>query len=84
MRYFVTFEDSGVPTTALTPTAIWLNGDGTSAGAAPTVTELDAGDAPGWYYFDAAPAVRIVVTVDGGGTLPAADRYAHMVISPDD
>jgi hypothetical protein len=84
VRYFAVFENAGTPATGLSPVIVWRNGDGTAAGAPPVVTELDAVNAPGWYWFEASPAVRIVVTWDGTVGLAVADRYQHLVISPDD
>lgn len=83
MRYVAVFENAGVPATGLSPVIVWRNVDGTSAGAPPTVSELDNVNAPGWYYFDDDPTVRIVVTWDAV-TLAAPDRFIHQVISPDD
>lgn len=85
MRWQVVFSDGGVPETGLSPTiSVWRYEDGSSAGTPPTVTEISAGNAPGWYAFEAAPERRILVTIDGTDTLPDADRYVHLVISPND
>jgi len=84
-RYSVQYTNAGVPQTGLSPTVTWRYEDGSgSPGAAPTVNELDAVNAPGWYYFDASPTKKIVVTVDGTATVPNAERYVGMVISQDD
>lgn len=85
MRYWYHFTNAGVPETGLSPTiSVWRFGDGTSAGTPPTVTEMSAANAPGWYYFDATPEQPVLVTVDGTATLADADRYVARVISPDD
>ena len=84
-RYPVFFSDGGSPATGLTPSITWrVLSDGTSPGAPPAVSELDSVNAPGWYYFDATPSEQVVVTVDGGASLPTVERYKSNVIDVSD
>lgn len=97
-RYAVMITNNGVPQTALTPTmssppgsnVAWRYQDGTGAPveAVPTVSELDAVNAPGWYYFDTVPTKEIVATIDadpaGAVGLPSVERYVGTVVGPYD
>lgn len=84
-RYTVFFTSGGVAQTGLTPSIVnWLLVTGASAGSVPTVSELSAGSAPGWYYFDVTPTGRSIALVDGGASLSASERYVPMVVDPND
>jgi hypothetical protein len=82
MIYVVYFNNLGAPATGLTPDIdIYIKvSDGTSAGAAPTVTELSGG----FYKFTATPAEAVLCRVDAGATLTDPDRYKVMQITPND
>jgi len=82
--YTVFFSDSGAGKTGLTPTVTWRHIDGSTAGTAPTVSEIDASNAPGWYSFDADPTERTVITVDAGTTLVGDSRIRSFEVSPRD
>ncbi len=83
--YKVYFAETGVAKTGLTPTITSRRvpdapTDGSDAISG--VTELSAGDAPGWYYFTATPTTDIVITVDGGAALTQpVDRYKQFSLS---
>jgi len=87
-RYAFTITNAGVAHTGEVASMSWWYLDDTDPGAEPTITELDAVNAPGWYYFDATPTKRISVNIDGdpGGTagLADSDRYIFAIIGPDD
>ena len=76
MRYTVFITSSGAPATGLTPTIAALRGaDGTAPGiATPTVSEVDAVYAPGWYAFEATPTKTCVVTATVRQEIP---RQVH-------
>ena len=80
--YVIFFTSSGYPKTGLTPTiTTYINiADGSSPGAAPSVSEL----AGGLYKFAATPAQAIGIVVDGGSTLADYERYKVMQITPND
>jgi len=84
MIYVVYFSDAGAPATGLTPAIdIYLKvSDGTSGGAAPSVTEIDGG----FYKFSATPTEALIVRVDAGAGpgMADADRYKVMQITPYD
>jgi hypothetical protein len=92
-RYSILITNVGVPVAGQAPTVIaWRYKDGSGDPApgipVPTVNELDAVNAPGWYYFETTPDKEIVMTIDcdpGGGTgLPDAERYVGTIVSPYD
>jgi hypothetical protein len=82
MIYVVFFSNAGVPATGLTPTiGVYKKvSDGTDVTPAPTVSEIGGG----FYKFPATPAEALVVRMNGGGTLPAAEKYKVMQITPND
>ena len=82
MIYVVFFTLAGVPKTLLTPTIITYKkvADGADVPAPPAISEIGGG----FYKFSATPSEPLVVTVDGGAALAAADRYKVMQITPHD
>lgn len=82
MIYVVYFSNLGAPAEGLTPAIdIYIKAsDGTSAGAAPVVTELSGG----FYKFMADPSESLLIRVDAGVTLADPDRYKVMQVTLND
>jgi hypothetical protein len=82
MIYVVYFSDAGAPKTGLSPSLITYKkvSDNSDVGSPPGVSEIGGG----FYKFSATPTQALVATVDGGGSLAAADRYKVMQITPHD
>jgi hypothetical protein len=70
----------GEGVTGLSPVfATWRAASGSApAVAAPTIAELDAANAPGWYYFDVDSEEHVVATVDGTATLGPSTTYRYL------
>jgi hypothetical protein len=80
MNYVVYFSDGGSPKAGLSPTVdIYIKvSDGSSAGTAPTVSELSGG----FYKFAATPTENILIRVDSEDTdMADIDRYKVMQIT---
>ena len=71
--YAMHYKSDGVSKTGLTVTAQAHYADDTTL-ADPTVTELDAVNAPGWYTFTATFTGHVLVTWDAGIDLLAFER----------
>jgi hypothetical protein len=82
MIYVVFFSNIGVPATGLTPTiGVYKKvSDGADVTPVPTVSEIGGG----FYKFGASPAETLVVRMNGRGSLPDADKYKVMQITPND
>lgn len=80
---FLQRDGAGAPVTGVTHTATAA----TEAGLVvtpPTVVEISAANAPGWYYFDLSPTGRVVVTTDAGsGVTDDNNRYLSHLVDPD-
>ena len=92
MLYYVYFSDAGVAATSLTPSFSSLGTAQNGAdknGSAPTVSEIDSSNCPGWYRFDitfgSAPwdvtTEDLVGVIDGGSSLADGDRYKPVAIT---
>lgn len=80
-------DDNGEPATGLTPTFMtWRYLDNTDpAGDAPSIIEVSAANAPGFYKFTFAPTKTLCYTVDLGDTITDNDRrYIDGIVTPDD
>jgi hypothetical protein len=83
MDYVIYATDGGAPLEGASPTIdVYVKvSDGSSAGAAPVVSELSGG----FYKFTAVPTFAIAVRVDmNDPTLADRDRYISMQITPED
>ncbi len=83
MDYVIYATDGGAPLEGAAPTIdVYVKvSDGTSAGVAPTVSELSGG----FYKFTATPTFAIAARVDMNDlTLADRDRYISMQITPED
>ena len=69
----VFFSNTGTPETGLTLTWEYLLkvSDGAAYTPQPTFTEIGGG----WYKFTISPTEKLVGVIDGGATLPVAERY---------
>ena len=72
----------GGPATGVTHSVTAADESG-GAVTPPSVTEINASTAPGWYYFDLSSTGRVVVTTDAGGGISSSDRYQAFVVDPD-
>jgi hypothetical protein len=87
MIYVVYFANAGTPATGLTPAfSIYSKvSDGTDVTPHPEISEITTGGVGGGFYkFTATPAEAIVARIDGGASLPNADRYKVMQITAND
>ena len=82
MIYVTYFSNNGLPAAGLTPTISVCKkvSDGSDVVSPPAIIEL--GD--GFYKFTATPTEALVVQIDGGSALAAADRYKVVQITPHD
>lgn len=80
-NYFLQFGAGDPATyTGLTPTFIIFSAFGTSALTAPGITESPVGS--GFYGFNYEPVIPVVFKVDGGASVPSADRYITNALDP--
>lgn len=72
----------GAPATGITHTVTAASESGLSV-TPPTVVEIGASSAPGWYYFDISPTARTVITTDAGSGVHGDLRYQAFLVDPD-
>lgn len=76
--YVVYFANSGTPALGLTPTwsVLVKAANNTAFTPQPAISELSGG----WYKYTLSPTEALVGTIDGGISLPSADRYKSQSI----
>lgn len=75
-------DSSGAPATGIVHSVTVADESGGSV-TPPTVVEIGASAAPGWYYFDLVTTGRVVVTTDAGSVVTGHDRYLPHLVDPD-
>lgn len=75
-------DSAGAPATGITHAVTAANESG-GVFTPPTVVEISAVNAPGWYYFDLSPTSRVVVTTDAGSGIIGHNRYHAYLVDPD-